>query len=110
MRDNAKLYLVVRGDLPRGAQAVQAAHALTDFFQEYPGIVQEWYTTSNHLCLLSVENEQRLQDLYDQALEGYVQAASFYEPDLNDELTAIALAPSEEARILVRDLRLALQD
>lgn len=55
--------------------------------------------------LLEVESQDALQQLAQKAKEDGVPVSSFLEPDLGDELTAIALGPS--GRQLVRRLPLA---
>lgn len=101
-----KIALVVRADLPAGDQAVQAAHALTEFLVNHPEIAREWHKQSNTLALLSVPNEAALGHILDQAFDKDLRVASFREPDLGDSLTAIALEPA--GRKLVRGLPLAL--
>ena len=103
-----KLYLVTRADLPAGAQAVQAAHALRQFIAEHPERDREWYETSNYLALLVVPSEADLLRLYTKAERRGVPAAAFREPDQGDALTAIALGPCPGARALTRALPLAL--
>lgn len=102
-----KLFLVTREDLPNGVQAVQAAHAMTEFTMKYPEEARDWYLSSNHLALLSVSDEYELEDLLELALSRGFLATPFYEPDREDEMTAIALEPA--AKGLVRGLPLALR-
>jgi hypothetical protein len=52
-----KLFLVVRADLPAGAQAVQAAHAMRAFADEHREIEAHWFTSSNTLAFLAVPDE-----------------------------------------------------
>lgn len=100
-----KLYLVVNRLLPPGQQAVQAAHALQEFNVHEPKLVAEWYRQSNTLALLSTD-PQGLGELLDDARR-MVAVRPFHEPDLNHQLTALALGP--EARRLVRRFPLALR-
>lgn len=102
----AKLYLVTRSDLPPGQQAVQACHAMRAFVAEHPQLDQLWYTSSNHLAFLSVQDEAGLHDLINRAERRGVRFSLFREPDRDDELTAIALEPA--ARRLCQGLPLAL--
>lgn len=101
-----KLYLVVRADLPVGAQAVQAAHALQAYNIEYADQARAWYERSNYLALLSVPDEAALRRLLTRARERGLSAAPFHEPDRDNEMTALALEPS--GRRLVSGLPLAL--
>lgn len=101
----AKIYLVVNHLLSPGQQAVQAAHALQEFNVHEPKLVRDWYQSSNTLALLSASPEE-LGQLLDDARRT-VAARPFHEPDLNNQLTALALGP--EARRLVRRFPLALR-
>jgi Peptidyl-tRNA hydrolase PTH2 len=103
----SKLFLITRRDLPPADQAVQAAHALRQFVAEHPQIDLEWFTTSNTLAFLSVQNEQALGVLHRKAIDRIVPVAAFREPDRSDELTAIALGPS--GKKLTKGLPLALK-
>lgn len=96
----------MRGDLCPGQQAVQAAHALQEFNVLYPNETKSWFDTSNTLAFLRVDNERQLEVLVDEAGDLGVSVAAFREPDRDNELTAIALAP--EGKRLTRKLRLAL--
>lgn len=75
--------------------------------EEHPAADQEWFATSNTLVLLETANQQELGGLLRKAKEDGVDASAFHEPDLDDELTAIALGP--QARALVRRLPLAFR-
>lgn len=103
----SKLYLVVRGDLPPGLQAVQAAHALRQWCEEFPAEDRIWYRESNTLALLAIPNEAALGVLLAAAKRRRCPVAAFNEPDRNNELTAIALGP--QGKTLTRNLPLALQ-
>lgn len=63
---------------------------------------------SNNLVLLEVEDEQQLIQLIKRVIASGVKRAVFREPDFDDAITAVALAP--EAAPLVSTLRLALRD
>jgi len=89
-----RLYLVVRADLSPGQQAVQACHALRAFVEEHPDTDREWFDESNTLVLLSAQDERALKRLGTKAVMVGVPCSEFREPDLDDSLTAIAVAPS----------------
>lgn len=38
-----KLYIIVRGDLPAGAQCAQACHAISTFAAEHPEVHLSWH-------------------------------------------------------------------
>ena len=103
-----KLYIVTRANLPPGARAAQSAHAAFAFASEHPELCSNWMTSSNNLVLLEVEDEPQLVQLIKQVVATGVKRAVFREPDFDDAITAVALAP--EAASLVSNLRLALRD
>ena len=89
-----KLYVVVRSDLAAGLQLAQTGHALVAFQHEHGPVYDEWYRTSNNLVVLSAPNKEELAKLaYDLTCRG-IRVAMFREPDLGDELTAIACEPA----------------
>lgn len=92
-----------------GYQAVQSMHALRQFTAEHPEIDKEWFEKSNYLGLLSVPNEQALVDLIEQATVHDIPFSVFREPDVDNEITAIALAPGEKSKKLCSRLPLALR-
>lgn len=71
---------------------------------------KEWYDKSNHLVLLSCENEQVLKQLLDKAKSKSILCSAFTEPDMGDELTAVAFEPSEDTCKLVSSLPLAFKE
>lgn len=105
-----KLYVLTRADLSPGAQATQSAHAAFQFAIEHPQLTEEWYRNSQYLILLSVPDEEALMgwvlNLQD---EGLVHSV-FHEPDWEDQLTAIAVAPSETAQRIFANLPLTLRE
>jgi peptidyl-tRNA hydrolase len=100
---------VVRGDLAPGLQIAQACHAATTFMIEHPESAKHWLTTSNYIVVLRTESEFDLQELARQAREQNIERTLFREPDLEYELTAIALAPGEKSKKLCQHLKLALK-
>lgn len=101
---------MTRRDIHPGAQASQLTHAAIQFEKEHSNIQNDWYTKSNHIVLLSTENEQTLKDLLFKANVRNIKASAFYEPDLNNELTAIAFEPSEDTCKLCASLPLAFKE
>lgn len=101
-----KLYLVTREDLPDGQQAVQAVHAMREFTELHPREDREWYEKSKTLALLATKDEPTLRRLLERAQQRGLSVATFYEPDRNNELTAIAIGP--RGKNLCRRLPLAL--
>jgi hypothetical protein len=56
-----------------------------------------------------VANESELQKLIDKAIMHDIHFSVFREPDVDNEITAIALAPHPKSKKLVSNLKLALK-
>jgi len=103
-----RLYILTRNDLGNvykkddnvtlfdpSYQAVQGAHAVAQFMMEHPD--NEW--KNGYLIFLAVEDEGDLKewrgdlqvDNYMKSSEKQVPFSLFYEPDLDNQLTAIAV-------------------
>ena len=93
-----------------GAQLAQVAHVMSSFAIEHSDVHADWQTNSNYLVILSVEDEVSLSSILEKARELGIKASSFIEPDLGDQLTAIALEPSEETYRITSSLPLALKE
>lgn len=81
-------------------QAAQAAHAAFQFAVEHPEITSQWYSGSNYLILLSVPDEWSLLEWVATAAHEDVDFSLVHEPDIDDEATALALAPSSLGAML----------
>lgn len=103
-----KLYIVTREDLTPAQQAVQGAHALTEYLVQHKESALSWYSTSNTLAFLSVPTEDKLNLLIDKAHRKGFMVSEFREPDRSLELTAVAFEP--KAKSILRNLPLALKE
>lgn len=110
MKHKDKLYIVTRRDIAPGYQAVQSIHAAQQFAIEHSQINKEWQEKSNYLGLLSVHDEKELRHLASRAVQKGISVSVFYEPDVDWEMTAIAIAPGPKARLLCKNLPLALRE
>lgn len=81
----AKLYVLVRRDLPWPVRTVQATHAAMQLV--HGQAIDEWGSHGPAVVLLGVENEKELASWLN--ILG-TKAVAFREPDLSDSLTAIA--------------------
>ena len=104
-----RLYVVVRNDLAPGIQISQSIHAKDEFTREHGDIEDDWRWDSNTIIILSGTSHQ-LYSILGHALTNEVYYSTFKEPQLNNELTAIALEPSEATVEIVRGLPLALKE
>jgi len=95
--------------MSQGYQGVQSIHAAIQFAFEHPDINKEWFENSNYLGFLSVQDERELHSLIEEANKKNIKLSIFKEPDIDNQITAIALAPSPDARRLCSRLPLALR-
>ncbi len=102
---NKKLYVISRRDLLLHQQFIQAAHAGIDFQHEHPIEALDWFK-SNYLIFLSVSDINELYQLLEKVDSLGITHTKFYEPDLNNELTAIAFVSSQLTKKLVSKLKL----
>lgn len=92
--------IVTRRDLSIGVQALQSGHAAIDFQYQHPEIGKEWQIKSNYLAFLTVANEADLIKLITKAILSGIKHTVFREPDIDNQITAVAFEPSEAARKL----------
>ena len=93
-----KLRIVTRRDLHIGYQAVQAGHAAIQFQHEHQVEAKAWYTQSNYLAFLSVDDETELEKLIQKAEAKGIKHSIFREPDIGNEITAVTFEASDDAR------------
>jgi hypothetical protein len=104
------LYVITREDISAGYQGVQSIHAAMQFAFEHPDINREWFEKSNYLGFLSVPNEYELNKLVEKALLLGIAVSVFKEPDVDNQVTAIALAPGVQSKKLCSNIGLALKE
>lgn len=110
IHDQSKLITITRRDIHPGYQAVQAAHSAIDFQHNHPEIAKQWNSISNYLVFLSVGSELDLYEYLDKFERKGLKFTAFFEPDIDDQLTAITVEPTEKARKLCSKLPLALKE
>jgi hypothetical protein len=88
---------------------VQSTHSAVQFIFEHPKISQIWFKDP-YLAQLSVENEFELEKLIAKLEKSKIKYSVFREPDLDNQITAIAIEPSEKTRRLVSHLPLMLKE
>ena len=81
-----KLYVIVRKDLSVSQRAVQAGHAVAEFLLRGP--FSRW--TNGTLIYLGVKGLNQLENLKRKFENDGIDYIEFKEPDLNNEVTAIA--------------------
>lgn len=86
----------------------QSCHAATTFFNEYKEVANAWIFHSNYIAILECEDENALIKLADKADKKDIKFSVFFEPDMDNEITAIALEPGTISKKLCSNFRLAL--
>jgi len=88
--DVPRMYVIVRGELSETYRLVQGAHALAQFAMAHPVEFDEW--NNQYLIFLKVFNKNALIDFIVYTLSKHnVPYSLFREPDLDDQVTAVAL-------------------
>ena len=88
-----KLYVVVRTDLRKSQQAVQAGHAVAEWMLHNPN--NEW-RNGYLIYLKGPKSEEELQKYLEFPGASGTRAIGFREPDLDNELTAVAILSTGE--------------
>jgi hypothetical protein len=89
-----------------GLAAAQCSHAAFEFSRQYPVITRRWMADSNFIVLVTAINEDALRVLVAQASSRGIRHITNAEPDLNNQLTAVVLAPGQPAQRLCASLPL----
>lgn len=85
-----KMYVIVREDLDSTYRMVQGAHALAQYMIDFPGA---W--KNGTLVFAKVKNIYALLKLREELSLSKKKYSEFYEPDIGNELTAIACYDGE---------------
>lgn len=110
INNNSKLTIVTREDLSPGYQLTQSAHVMAEFSQDHPDIFKSWKHESNYLACLSVRDEISLELLASKLVSKQIKFSVFREPDINNQITAIAIEPSDDSRRVCSSIPLALKN
>ena len=110
MKKQIKVVTVTRKDLSNGYQLVQSAHSLAEFAHKYPNQFHEWMLNSKYLVSLSTDDEETLKNLYLKLKYNNAHVVAFYEPDINNQMTAICYYGTPELRKITHKLKLALKN
>ena len=82
------MYIIVRDDLNSIYKMVQGSHALAQFMLEHTQIANEW--NNNTIVFVKTNNEQSLHKWKRRLEIDEKTFSTFYEPDIDNQLTAIA--------------------
>jgi hypothetical protein len=103
LQEKKRLISVTRADLSLGYQAVQSSHALIDFIFEHPSRAGPWHE-SNYLIQKVVPDLKALKELIRKCERNNLFYTVFREPDIGNQITAIAIEPSPITEKLVSKL------
>jgi peptidyl-tRNA hydrolase len=104
---DCKLYIITHSDLPLKYQVPQSNHAAMEFAAQYPTEFLEWHKKSNSIIVLNCQNERKLIEFAQKLRDKGIKFSEFREPDIGNELTAIAICPGPEIKRLCSGLPLA---
>lgn len=88
---------------------VQSLHAIVEFSLKFPLKTISWNKLSNYLAALTVKDEEDLIKLKLKLDELGLDYVAFTEPDIDDQITAIAIEPGKKAKKLTSSMPLALK-
>lgn len=89
--------------------SVQAIHAAIQFQHDHPDFAANWYSKSNYIGFLSVSNLDELIELINKIKCVDIKFSIFREPDIDNQITAIAIAPGNLSKKICSNLKLALK-
>jgi len=104
MTSNSKFYIITHKELSVGYQMAQISHVVAEFVLKHPDIALNWHTKSNYVAVLEAESPDHLHELLRESIESDLTCHAFYEPDLGNVLTAIAIEPSNITQEMLRHL------
>ena len=87
---------------------VQSKHSFGRFAYHHYDKFKHWMETSEYLVSLSIENEEKLQDLYYKLQDNGADVVAFKEPDIDNQLTSICYYGTPELRKITNKLELSL--
>lgn len=90
-------------------QATQGMHALHEFIEEYTAKYKIWLKNP-YIGFLSTQDELSLSKLKEKLQLKGLSVSSFREPDLDNQLTAIAVEPNLLSVRCLSSLPLALKE
>ena len=106
---NEFLTTIVRDDLTPGYKCAQSVHAMADFSVKHENEFKQWQLGSNYLCCLQA-SEIDINRLIKKLDVLEIKYNIFYEPDIGNEMTALAVEAisREEHKKLFKKFKLAL--
>lgn len=87
----------------------QSAHAVANFSYTHHELFKTWHKESNYIVCLSTESESELSILMERLESNNASHVGFREPDMDNQLTAIA-AYGDDVQNIFSNLPLALKE
>lgn len=100
---------MTRQDIPEGYQAVQSAHAAIQFQHEHRDIAEKWHDESKYLVLVGIPTGHDLNKFINTLSDKGVRHSVFVEPDIDNEVTSVALEPNITSQKLCSNFPLLLK-
>lgn len=102
------MIVVTRKDIKPGLQMSQSGHAISQFILEHTELSKQW--NNNFLISLSIDSEEKLQQLLFKIQNSKTAVSYFIEPDIGNQLTSICFLETWETKKLTSSLPLSLKD
>lgn len=99
--------MVTHSGLTAGYQVAQTAHAVANFARFDTDAFTHWHAQSQYLVALQAPCADTLEGLLSRALAAELTVHPFREPDIGDQLTAIAFSPDPRNKRFLSRLPLA---
>lgn len=94
-------------ELPPNYQIPQTIHSAIQFANDFPVEQKEWFAKSNSIITVAVKDERALWEFGKVLKKKNIKHSKFFEPDIGEGLTAIALVPGPDNKRVCSSLPLA---
>lgn len=99
--------MVTRADLGPSYQLPQVVHGVVQFANEFPEEQKAWFHGSNTVVVLAVPDLLALECFLGLVQGMNLKHSVFREPDINNEITSVVLAPCKQAKKVCAGMKLA---
>lgn len=101
------MYVLVNKELSPSQRSVQSCHAVAEFIfrNSNDSQVKEWVENDKTLIILGLDNVNHLHEWENRLINLNIPIATFIEPDIGNQKTAIAIHPCAD-KSLFKKLKL----